>query len=103
MTSAAAGPSVALRSDADAADAPGVWTLQRAPLGAARAVLLACALTVAAFVPVFERETDEAAVTAYRNAGMAVVPLMARALAARGKGLLHCLAMQYPVAPAGRQ
>lgn len=76
MTAAAAGRPVALRSGADAADAPGVWTLQRAPLGAARAVLLACALTVAAFVPVFVRPPGVTVAVFWPAAGIALVALV---------------------------
>lgn len=53
-----------------------MWTLQRAPLGAARAALLACALVVAAFVPVFVRPPGVTVAVFWPAAGLALVALV---------------------------
>lgn len=65
-----------LRSGSRAADDHGVWTLQRAPLTAARAALLACALVVAAFVPVFVRPPGVSVAVFWPAAGLALVALV---------------------------
>jgi len=49
-----------------------------------------------AFVPQFGRAEDAVAMDVYRRLGFAVVGVAAKSLAARGRGLLHCLTMNYP-------
>ncbi len=67
---------VGLRSGAGAADDSGVPTLQRTPLTAVRAVLLACALVVTAFVPVFLRPPGVTVAVFWPAAGLALVALV---------------------------
>jgi len=51
------------------------------------------------FMPRFGRATDDEAARVYRRLGFTVVGLDSRALSAKGKGSLHCIAMNYPRGP----
>lgn len=52
-----------------------------------------------AFVPQFGRPDDAVAVEVYRRLGFKVIGLAAKTLASKGRGLLHCLTMNYPRVP----
>ena len=51
------------------------------------------------YVPIFGEDGDAAAVKAYEDLGLTVVPINTRQLATGGQGGIHCITMTYPPVP----